>query len=73
MSILRSAAVSWKTTLVGVLLFIEALVANLVNLLDESELTQPDWNLVVMAFFAMTALIAARDGDKSSEDHKPKR
>lgn len=69
-SIIRSASVSWKTTLVGVLVFIEALATNLAAALDSNPDTVADWNVVVIAATAMIGLIAAKDGDKSTEDHK---
>lgn len=70
MGILRSAKVSWKTTAVGVLLFLEVLSANLAALMDTDPNTVADWNAVVIAATAMIGLIAARDGDKSTEAHE---
>lgn len=69
-AVFRSAMVSWKTTTVGVLLFVGELANNLVAVLDANAATEPDWNVVVTSFAAMVALIFAKDGDKSSEDHQ---
>ena len=69
-AIFRSAAVSWKTTLVGVLVFVEALATNLVAALDSNPDTVADWNVVVIAATAMIGLLIAKDGDKSTEDHQ---
>ena len=69
-SIIRSAAVSWKTTMVGVLVFVESLARNLSHLLDDNPDTVADWNLVILAATAMVGLMLAKDGDKSTEDHE---
>jgi hypothetical protein len=70
-SLFRAAVVSWKTSLVGALVFLESLAATLVAMLDDEASTEPDWNGVVMAFMVFVALLTAKDADKSTEDHKP--
>ena len=69
MKILKAAMVSWKTTAVGVLMFIAELARNLVFMLDNDAATVPDWNLVIVAFTVMIGLFASKDADKSTEDH----
>lgn len=69
-SVLRSASVSWKTTAVGILLFLETLVAALIAVTDGDASTLPNWNLVVAAATAMFGLLLAKDGNKSTEDHQ---
>ena len=69
MDSLKSAALgSWKTTLVGWLGFIGALVASLQAALDGNAETVPQWGVVVASLTAAVGLTMARDNDKSSED-----
>lgn len=63
---------SWKTTTVGILLFVMAAATAGVALLDGDPVTVPQWEVVVAAFLAMIGLSAARDNDKSSEDVQAK-
>lgn len=70
LSVIQSATVSWKTTLVGVLVFVEALATNLQYVFDNNPETVADWNVVVIAATAMIGLLIAKDGDKSTEDHE---
>lgn len=60
---------SWKTTVCGILGFIVAGGTAAVALLDSDPATIPQWELVVATFMAMVGLFAARDSDKSSQDH----
>ena len=70
MSILRTATVSWKTTAIGVLVFVESLAVALRAFLDSDPSTVADWNIVIVAATAMVGLLFAKDGDKSTEDHR---
>ena len=67
--IFRAASVSWKTSLIGVLIFIEVLSQNLRALLDDLPETTADWNMVIVAGTAMIGMLIARDADKKSEEH----
>lgn len=73
MNIFRSATVSWKTSLLGVLVFAESVFQNLIYVFDENPETLADWNLVVIAGTAMIAMLFAKDADKTTEDHSPVR
>ena len=67
---IKKGLTSWKTTTLGVLIFVDAVVSNFIALLDANPDTVADWNVVVMAGTAMVALFVARDADKSSEDQQ---
>lgn len=66
---IRAASVSWKTSLVGVLIFVEVLSQNLRAIFDELPETNADWNMVIVAGTAMIGMLIARDADKKSEEH----
>lgn len=68
--LLKNATVSWKTTTAGVIGFLVVALQAAQMLLDGDATTNPDWNLVAVAFMAMVTAITAKDGDKSTEDHK---
>lgn len=58
---------SWKTTIVGVIAFIQALGTAIVYHIDEDPSTVSDWTLVVTTLILMVGLLTARDNDKKSE------
>lgn len=59
---------SWKTTVVGVLLALAAVIQDVVSVLDDDALTNPDWNKTITLVAAAIALLLARDADKSDQD-----
>ena len=63
-----AVANSWKTTILAILLFGDALGHAAMALLDSDPATVPDWNLVVALAVAAAGLAFARDADKSSQD-----
>lgn len=67
---LRAATVSWKTTFIGILVFLEPLIQALIAAFDDMPETVPDWNMVVMAGTALIGFLVAKDADKTSEDHQ---
>jgi len=73
---LKESAVSWKTTTVGILMFVGALSAALVAQWDENVTTVPDWNNVYLAFSAMILSLFIQDGgadDRKTGIPKPRR
>lgn len=58
---------SWKTTSGGVAAIVVAIGGAVQLLTDNDALTQPDWNSVVAAICAGSALIFARDNSVTSE------
>jgi hypothetical protein len=59
---------SWRTALLGVLLFVQALVTALVAQIDLNPETIPDWNMVVTTAIAMAGFILARDNKTTDEE-----
>lgn len=59
---------SWKTTGSGIAAIIAAVASAAQLLLDNNNLTNPDWSATIAAVTAGFGLIFARDNDKSSED-----
>lgn len=64
---LKSIIANWKTTLAGVFTLLAAVGPQVNTLLDQDPLTNPDWQLVTAAVGAFIGLLAARDGDVTSE------
>lgn len=58
---------SWRTTVLGVISILVALLEAVRDLVDLDTATNPDWNLVFLAIATGIGLIWARDNDKSSE------
>lgn len=58
---------SWKTTALGVLAFLAALVPALTAQIDADPETVPEWGIVATAFLAMVGLFFARDNNVTSE------
>lgn len=56
-----------KTTVLGVLVFVQAAIAAAIAHFDGVAETVPDWNGVVTALIAAIALVLARDADVSSK------
>ena len=65
---LSASTKSIKTTVVGVLAVLMAVLGAAQLLLDGDPATSPDWNAVGAAIMAGVGLILARDGDKTSEE-----
>lgn len=65
---MNSITKSWRTASVGILLFIQAFVAALVQSFDGDAATQADWNLVVTAGIAAIGFLTARDNQVTSEE-----
>jgi hypothetical protein len=63
----QSRLASWRTTLAGVVVFLQALGTAALAFLDDDPTTTPDWNLVITAFFAFLGFLMARDNSVSSE------
>ena len=61
---------SWKTTASGVTAILAAVASAATLLLDNNNLTNPDWSATIAAVTAGFGLIFARDNDKSTEDVK---
>lgn len=57
-----------KTTAMGILAIIAAIVGAISATIDGNEATIPDWTSVAAALVAGIGLIFARDNNKSSED-----
>lgn len=72
-SIQRSALVSWKSTLIGGLVFVITLSRFLIAVLDNDPETIANWEGLELAFLAMVGGIVIKDGDKTTEDHQTKR
>jgi len=66
---LKSALRSPKTTFAGILGLVATAAIALQNQYDGDPSTVPDWGLVVLAVMAAMGFVAARDADKSSQDH----
>lgn len=58
---------SWQTTSYGTCVILIGLLSALKLLLDGDPATNPDWNLVAVAFFSGIGHIRARDNSKSDE------
>lgn len=65
---ITAVASSWKTTILAILLFGDALGHAAMAMLDSDPATVPDWNLVIALAVAAGGLLCARDADKSSQD-----
>lgn len=59
---------SRNTTVLGLVAIAMATLGALQLLADGNPATNPDWNAVVAAVSAGLGLLAAKDGDKKSED-----
>ena len=59
---------SWKTTIAGMIGAVSLALPQVQALLDSDPATVCDWNIIVGAVTVLIGFIAARDGDKSSED-----
>lgn len=59
---------SWKTTLLGVVAGLMLLLPQVKAVLDDDPKTVIDYNIVVAALGTMGIGVAAKDGDKTSED-----
>ncbi|MEM9372409.1 MAG: hypothetical protein AAGA55_02095 [Planctomycetota bacterium] len=68
MQIAANAAVSWKTTALGIIGGFMLLLPQLSAVLDDDPETNPDWQQVTAAFAMFGIGTVARDGDKSSQD-----
>ena len=60
---------SWKTSLAGIALVLNAGALVLTALTDGKPETVPDWNAFMASAIAGIGLMFARDYNKSSEDH----
>ena len=60
---------SWKTTVMGVIAGLMILLGQLKSVIDDDPETQPNVEQVLLALGMMGLGVAARDGDKSSQDH----
>jgi hypothetical protein len=67
-TILDNAAVSWKTSLAGAITGLMVILPQVQAILDADPATTPDWNLIVAGITVIIGFVAARDGDKSSQD-----
>ena len=61
---------SWKTTAAGVFAAVAAWGSALSAVLDNSDATQADWNVVGVATAVAIGLIMSRDNDVTSEEAK---
>ena len=66
--IVQNAAVSWKTSVAGVVAGLMVILPEVQSILDADPATNPDWNLIVAGITVILGFAAARDGDKSSQD-----
>lgn len=55
---------SWKTTVFGILLVVDAVGHVISALIDNDLTTNPDWSLVLVAVVTAAGLIFAKDRDK---------
>ena len=58
---------SWKTTAAGIAAFISVASPQVMAMLDNDPLTNPEWGLVIGAFVVLLGLGAARDNGVTSE------
>ena len=66
--LIRGSAMSWKTTVAGIIQWLIVVLPQAGYLFDSADLsTNPDWNIVVASTAVMLGLLGARDGDVSSE------
>ena len=65
---LLNVGVSWKTSAVGVITGLIAILPELQALIDDDQATVADWNIIVIGLGVIFGLAVARDGDKSSQD-----
>ena len=70
MNLWKNASVSTKTTVMGVLGFVVALLTAIMAQIDGDPSTTANWSAVMALLFTMLGLSQARDADKKSEDHK---
>jgi hypothetical protein len=61
---------SWKTSISGVLVFVDLLVGQLKNVFDDSSTTTFDYNLVIAGAILLWGMLNARDNDVTSERAK---
>jgi len=66
----KAAVRNPKTTIAGILVFVSLAAKQISFLFDESDTTNPDWNLICAGIAALVGLFIARDADKSTEDQK---
>ena len=59
---------SWKTTAMGLIILLQAVLLATSHMIDSDPATNPDWNSVITAAMAFVALLMARDADVSSQD-----
>lgn len=70
MKLTKLATVSWKTTVLGVLAAIIMLADEARAVLDGDPETQPNVENLVAALALLGIGVAARDADKTSEQHQ---
>lgn len=59
---------SWRTTILGIVTILGAVVDVLKTLLDGDPVTNPDWPIVWVAITAGWGLLVARDNKVTSEE-----
>jgi len=65
---LKADIKNWRTTILGILGGIAICVPQLINLLDSDPATVFQLSIFLAGLAAMGVGVAAKDGDKSSED-----
>ena len=74
LNLLKSATiVSWKSTILGVLIFLSLFVTQLIYEFDADATTNLDWGVVGAAFGLLLKGMISKDPDKKTEDHAPAR
>lgn len=56
-----------NTTIAGILAFVSLLAGQLVFLFDTDLATNPDWSMIVSAFFVLIGLLRAKDARSVQE------
>lgn len=59
---------SWKTTVGGIISQLPVIWSQLMTLLDNDPVTNPDWAILMGSLAIIWALISARDNGVSSEN-----
>ena len=67
---MKTATASWKTTVLGIIAGAMLLLPQVKAVLDDDSSTNASPEAVMAALAAMGLGVAARDGNKSSQDHE---